>query len=390
VEGAVVLRASRPSAGGGRVPLSTILSRYVLKEIVVPAFFAIVVIGFIGMAIKIRERNHVLQEVKEFITFWDLARLSLYLSPMLIVYIIPITYMLGILLAFGRLAQNNEITAMKAAGIPLKRLVAPVIVVGALLSATSYYLQDRVQPVAMQQMNRLLYTELPQRITLEMLPTGVMHEVSGWRVYIGGRDVATKTLKDVVILQPKDGQNWVYYGKSAQFVEDEAGLRVFMPEGNIVLPQGSDSVTSMPFTNLSMSLPTNSFRLPPNLRKSLTLQELWAREAQVRAEFDKNRSDRTGENLRKVRWEICKRITIPLACLAVSLIAAPLAVRAPRAGRSYGFAIGSVIILVYYVLLMVLEPSSVRSLGEMFVRALAPNVLLGIAGVFAIWRVDRV
>lgn len=388
MEKAVVLRAHRPSTEGGRKPVSTILSRYILKEIAVPAVLAIVVIGFLGVAHEMREKQESLK--LEFITMWDVTRLAFYLSPTLLTYIIPITYMLGILLAFGRLAQNNEITAMKAAGIPLKRLVAPVVVFGALLSVMCFYLQDRVQPIAMQRVNHLLYTELPQRITLEMLPTGVMHDVSGWRVYIGSRDTATKTLKDVVILQPKNGQNWVYYGESAQFIEEQNGLKVFMPKGNIVLPQGTDSVTSMPFTDLSMSLPTGALRPPPSLRKSMALNELWAREAKASETYAKGKSKQTEENLRNVRQELCERMTMPMACLAVSIIAAPLAVRAPRAGRSYGFAIGFLILLVYYVLLMTLEPSSVRSLSETFLRALAPNVLLGVAGVIAIWRVDRV
>ncbi|MBX7257397.1 MAG: LptF/LptG family permease [Candidatus Hydrogenedentes bacterium] len=388
MERAVVLRELRPSSGGGRTPISTILSRYILKEIAVPAVLAVAIIGFIGVANEMRERREAME--LEFITLWDVARLAFYLSPTLVAYIIPITFMLGILLAFGRLAQNNEITAMKAAGISLKRLVAPVILFGAILSGLSFCLQDRVQPAAMQHMNHLLYTELPQRITLEMLPTGVMHDVSGWRVYIGSRDAATKTLKDVVILQPKDGQNWVYYGESAQFIEDASGLKVNMPKGNIVLPQGNDSVTSMPFTNLSVSLPSKSLRPPPSLRKSMALRELWEREAQARKQYEVSKSKSTQDDLRKVRTEICERFSLPLACLAVSVIAAPFAVRAPRAGRSHGFAVGFIILLVYYALRMVLEPSTVKPFAEMLLRALTPNIVLGLAGVIAIWRVDRV
>jgi hypothetical protein len=67
-------------------------------------------------------------------------------------------------------------------------------------------LQDRVQPAAWKRVNALLYEELPQRATLEVLPTGVMHEFGGLRVYIGGRDLASKTLYNIDIIQPQDGR----------------------------------------------------------------------------------------------------------------------------------------------------------------------------------------
>ncbi len=386
----ITLKAGAPgiSHGFSRRPISLILTRYTLREIVVPAALALVVIGFVGVANEIRERRGALPI--EFITWWDAARLAAYLSPTLISYVIPITYMMGILLAFGRLAQNNEITAMKAAGIPLKRLVVPVLIAGGLLSGFCFYLQDRVQPAAVQKMNHLLYTELPERITLEVLPTGVMRDVAGWRIYIGSRDAATKTLNDVVILQPQSGGNWVYYAESARFIETDQGLQMFMNHGNLVIPQEGDTVNSMRFADMTLTLPQSATKTPPGLRRTQTLQQLWGREAEAVATFKKTPMRQTEEDLRRIRQEICERITLPLACLAVSLLAAPLAVRAPRAGRTYSFALGFAIIGGYYVLRMLLQPSSIKPMSEMLALAFVPNLVLCVTGIVALWRVDRV
>jgi lipopolysaccharide export system permease protein len=279
---------------------------------------------------------------------------------------------------------------MKAAGIPLQRLVIPVVVVGGLLSGLCFYLQDRAQPAAVQKMNRLLYTELPQRITLEVLPTGVMHEVAGWRIYIGSRDAGTKTLNDVVILQPKGGSDWVYYAESARFIETDQGLRMYMNRGNLVLPQEGDSVASVPFSDVTLSLPQNALKTPPSPRRAQRLQLLWAREAEAAATYRVSPSRQSEEDLRKIREEICDRLSLPLACLAVSFLAAPLAVRAPRAGRTYSFAIGLAIVGVYYLLRLEVQPSTVQPFGEMLTRAMIPNVALCASGLIALWRVDRV
>ncbi|MDZ4861665.1 MAG: LptF/LptG family permease, partial [Candidatus Hydrogenedentes bacterium] len=84
------------------------------------------------------------------------------------------------------------------------------------------------------------------------------------------------------------------------------------------------------------------------------------------------------------------RVTLPLACLAVSLAAAPLAVRSPRSGRSFSFAIGLMLLGGYYLMRLLLEVGSVHSLEEYIVRGIVPNAVLCLIGLYALWRVDRV
>jgi CDP-diglyceride synthetase len=79
-----------------------------------------------------------------------------------------------------------------------------------------------------------------------------------------------------------------------------------------------------------------------------------------------------------------------LGSLAVTLVAAPLGVRARGAGRSYTFAAGFSILLIYYVLGTVMDPKSLHSLGSVLLRTSVPNLVLSAAGIALVWRVDRV
>ncbi len=369
-------------------PIFGLLTRYVLWEIAVPAMMAIAVIGFVGVANELRERRTALP--LEFITGWDITRLVFYFSPTLIAYIIPITLMFGVLLAFGRLAQNNEITAMKAAGIPLKRMVVPVIGVGVVLSGLSFELMDRVQPWAAAKANHLLYVELPERITLEVLPPGTVHEVGDARVYFGGRDKATKTLTDVVFREFHSGGEWVFYAKSARFVDSSDGAKLELYDGRIIRPQVGNIVVPIVFPHWTVSVPEAFIRQAPSQRHTLTLNELFAREKEA-AQVQKNSPTKSNaEDLRKTRTEIADRITLPLASLAVCFLAAPLAVRSPRSGRSYSFALGAGIIFVFYMARMLLDPTHLVTLNDAILRGLAPSLLLIALGAVALWRVDRV
>lgn len=371
-------------------PYGGLLTRYTLREIAVPALLAVAVIGFVGVAQELRERHMDKNLPLEFISGWDVARLVFYFSPTLAAYIIPITYMMGILLAFGGLAQNNEITAMKAAGIPLKRAIAPVIATGLLLSGLSFVLMERVQPLAVAKANHLLYVELPQRITLEVLPTGSVQDIGEWRVYFAGRDAANKTLTGIVIRVPKQNGEWVFYANEARFIDDPKGAVLVLRDGYIIVPQQNDTVTRAVFSDWTMPVPAMMMRSATGLRHTLSLNDLFAKEKQAATIQAASPSRGKSEDLRLTRGEIADRITLPLASLAVSIIAAPLAVRSPRSGRSFSFALGFAIIFVFYMLRNLLEPSDLVSLNNAILRGLLPSLLLCAAGAVAVWRVDRV
>ena len=85
----------------------------------------------------------------------------------------------------------------------------------------------------------------------------------------------------------------------------------------------------------------------------------------------------------KVRRDIADRLSLPFACLAVSLAAAPLGARARRAGRSYTFAVGFSVLLIYYVLQMLVEGHSLHPLWLTILRMWVPNLLLCGAGLFS-------
>ena len=150
-----------------------------------------VVISFVVITGAIQE------EIKELIkdvpiaqfTVWDISKVSFFALPTMVGFIFPITFLLGILLTFGRMAHNSEIIAMKAAGIPMSRIVVPIVLAGLALSGLCFFIQDRGQPWAYRQLSRLLNSDLPLRISLDMLPrvsctatgTGASTSANTWK-----------------------------------------------------------------------------------------------------------------------------------------------------------------------------------------------------------------
>lgn len=359
-----------------------ILNRYILREVAWPTGLALLVVSFIGVASEIRENAEFIPFA--YVTATDLLLVAFYFLPTLLSLIVPVAYMMGILLAFGQFAQHSEVVAMKAAGIPLKRVLLPVLAGGAVLAVGAFLLQDRAQPWALARANNLIFVDMPLRATLDTLRPGVMHSFGDWRVFIGSKDPATHTLHNVDILVEFDGEPMTFSAESAQVVGRKILLKnVYTtqqgPKGELILNVWSEN---------EVNLPEIALQRPPGRLRLRTIDQLWADQARLEKQGDLAGTKR--KDLREMRLEIGKRLSYPLACLAVALVAAPLAARAPRGGRSYSFAVGFGIVLVFYVLLFATEPRSPKPLIEMLLRSLLPNIVLIAAGLGLLWRVDRV
>lgn len=366
-----------------------LISRYILREVAWPCILAFAVICFLGVANELRERMSLLDS--DFIHMTDFARLAVYFIPTLFTYVIPITFMMGILLAFGSLAQNNEITAMRAAGIPLKRLILPVVLTGILLSGVSFVLQDRAQPWAIKRAYDLIFNELYLRGTLDAMPAGKMHtfEDAGWRVYFAKKDKTTGTLYDIDILWTQaDGTVKMFHAESAR-VHKEGGETVITLKNGHVMEPMENGFAFQRFRDFTRKGPV---LLPKSHtgRRVEPLARLLKDERDLTVRYKKAPNDLQAANLRSLREEIASRFGLPLACFAVCFAAAPLAIRSRSGGRSYSFAIGLTITLVFYLTMVLAEPHSLKPLSEVIVRGLAPDLILCLAGMVFLWRVDSV
>lgn len=366
-----------------------LLNRHILVRIAVPSLLAVAVIGLIAVANEIQEQVQKLPMAQ--VTLGDVTRLMFYLLPTLVPYVVWVTYMMGILLAFSGLSQHNEIVAMQAAGIPLKRIILPVIVTGAVLSVAAFWVQDRVQPWAVAKVYQLVSNDLPLRVTLDALQPGIMHEFRGWRVYIGSKDRDTKTLHNIVVLRSEEGKQGtvVFHADSARLAKRGNRSYLEMPNGHYIPSAEGKTLTPLTFDGLTMALPEIRLKPQPETRHGMTLAQLLAREKRLEKEYRRTRSALLKREVMREREEIADRVSLPFACLAVSFVAAPLGARARRSGRSYTFAIGFTIVLVYYVLKLLMEPRSLHSLSTIVLRTWTPNLLLCAVGVIFVWRVDR-
>ncbi len=125
------------------------------------------------------------------------------------VSMVPMALPLGILLAslmtFGNLGEKFELTAMKAAGISLFKVMRPLIVLMLGVAVAAFFYQNYVLPKAQVKMWTLLFSMKQKSPVLE-IPEGVFYDqIPGFNLYVGDKDQETGMLRDVMIYDVSNG-----------------------------------------------------------------------------------------------------------------------------------------------------------------------------------------
>lgn len=369
-----------------------IVYRYIVSQVWTPSALAAVLVTFVVLAAGLQENLGALLDKVPFvqITLIDLGLIAFFSLPSALGFILPVTFMFGIMFAFGRLAASSEMTAMRACGISLKQAVLPVLGLGLVVSGACFFLQNLAQPWAVGQLSRLLTSDLPLRMTIDMLPTGVMHAYGDWRVYLGERD-PDGTLRNIMLLQPQpDGKVDAFYAESAEVESDAEGSRLVLRNGHLIPASEGFEVRRLSFDTLTKTIPRANTRAPMSERHAMSAGQLLALERSMAAEYEASGLITLLGELQTIHRELSSRFSLPAMAFVLGLMAAPIGARTGRQSRSYAFAAGMLIMVVYFVIYNAVGPLYALPLPLALLAGQTPNIVMLLAGMVTLMRVDRV
>ena len=134
-----------------------------------------------------------------------LAQFFFYMGVSLVPMALPMAILLTSLLTFGNMGEQLELTAMKAAGIPLLRIMRPIIISAAILTGVSFYFQNNISPKAQMEMARMLISMKSTSPALE-IPEGIFYNgIPNVNLYVEHKDTETGMLYDVIIYKIDNG-----------------------------------------------------------------------------------------------------------------------------------------------------------------------------------------
>ena len=351
------------------------LSRYLLVEEAISFFVSLLVLTvvlFLGKTIRYTKLL--------FITgsgLADLGKLLVCLIPYLLAFTIPMATLMAILLAFARLAHDNELTAMKAAGISFYQTIPPVALLAGFAWLVTLALSNFVLPHANSVFNRTVLEMARSRGQLILKERVFNDQFAGLVFFINSISPDGKHLREVFISDNRSPET-----RSSIIAEE--GFVVYSTEGNrmtLRLLRGSifrvgaemQNLQTIRFHDYDFNLDLDSFALSDKeFRKSerhLTLGEL--RQALATAKAGSREQNR-------LSYELHRRLSLPFACIVLGFLAAPLSVQSRTGSRLSGVVLAILLFLLYYVFV-----SGAKALGEEGSYAPAvglwlPNVIFSI------------
>ncbi|MEZ5083461.1 MAG: LptF/LptG family permease [Bacteroidales bacterium] len=161
--------------------------------------------------------------------WYIIAELLFYASSTFVPLALPLAILLSSLMTFGNLGENYELVAMKAAGISLRRIMMPLIIMSVLISGVAFYFSNNVLPLANLKFKSLLYDVREQKLALDIKP-GVFYDgLEGFVIRVGEKEKDEKTIRDVMIYDHRDNQ-----GNTNLTVAD-SGRMELSPDGRILI-----------------------------------------------------------------------------------------------------------------------------------------------------------
>lgn len=366
------------------------LDRLILIDIVGPWIFGVAIFTVLIAAgsFLFQLSNYLVKGISVF----TVLELMVLLLPGIMAKTFPMAVLLATLLGFGRLSGDSEITAIRAAGVSLYRVMLPVALFGVFTAGLALVTSEFVVPFASGRA-LILQEEIKKKIELssEKTTSYPIKEDGKVKGVIAARNfsIADRTLQGVTITSYDEGgepqfflvademryendSEWRIVGK-AVLLSADATMRVELEDG-----AWPEKIPKMGFKPVDLQAESQKDS------DSRTLAEL-------RSQIDEQkRSGKASKGqIVNLEYQYWNKISFPLAALVYAIVGAPLGIRNHRTGAASGFWMAVIIIFCYMLVSNILAITAQGGAIPAYVASFTPVLLGLIAGGVTIHLKNR-
>ena len=354
------------------------LDRYIIRETLAPFGLTLLILTFLLQIPTIMDVAEKL--IAKGVTLPIIGRIVMTLLPSSLAITIPISLLVGLLMALGRLSADREAVAMQACGVSLYRILRPVALMALIGTAATAYIMMEAMPRANQSYRDITFRIIQAKAESDVRPRVFFEEFPNLVLYVRDVPPNTRGWKGVFLADTrKPGETQLLTADRGHFVLEPAQRRV-----DLILEDGilHRSVVDTPAQYELQQFEALTVQLDPETvfpRQGLTPGDNEMTIPQLRTKAREMREQ--GLSPHNPIMAIQRKYTIPAACLVFGLIALGLGVSHRKDGKNSGFVIGIAVVLVYYVLMYV---STALAKGQQVPAEFAlwiPNLILGGAGL---------
>ena len=367
--------------------LNSITNRYIFREMFVPFSINIFIFAFLFLMTEMLKIANWI--VNYNLSLWAVFTLIFYTMPMFLTFIIPMSVMLAILLTFLRLSSDNEIVAIKSCGMSIYGLLPPVLLFAVFGFILTMFLTLYAGPRSKASLEAMSLKVATTNMDIGLKERTFNDTFQDVMLYVNKIDVHNKKLIDVFIEDKRQAD-------IISTVVAPEGRLISEPEKytyHLILSNGTIHQTN-PKERSATSIQFNTYTLSLNFKEQFAsaAKKKKGREemnvAELRQYIEKL-AGKDKEAFLKAKMELHRRYSLPVACLALGLLAFPLGIQSKTAKRSFGLILCLFFFFVYYLLLTAGYSFGKSGVLPPVIGMWFPNFVMTGIGVFFLFKTGK-
>jgi len=328
--------------------LNSIVNRYILKEMLAPFCINVFVFTFLFLMTELIKITNWI--VNYNLSIFSVLALIFFSMPWFLMFIIPMSVMLAVVLTFLRLSGDNEIVALKSCGLSVYGLLPSVLIFSIAGFLLTLFMTLYGVPKAKATLENIVLEMAASNVDIGLKERTFNDAFKNVMLYVNKIDLNQKKLIDIFI-EDKRQRNII-----STVVAPEG--RLFSEPGkfifHMVLSNGTIHQTNLK-EHSANSIRFDTYKLSLDLKKELEKAEERekGREEMSIAELQQvvKESTEKDKDYYKAQIVIHRRFSLPASCLALGLLAFPLGIQSKSGKRSSGLILCLFFFLLYYLLL---------------------------------------
>ena len=360
-----------------------ILDKYIAKYFILPLLFCLAV--FIILYIIINLFGRLDEILRQNIHIPILIEYYLLMMPLIIIQTAPVASLISTIYVLGTLNKYGEITAMRAAGISILRILMPFIYIGFVISILIFSISEKILPESMKKAasireNYLDRTDKNKPINKKAINNIAFYGKNNRLIFINNFDPPSKIAMGITILE-QDKKDNVSLKINAHQAKWQDGKWIFSDILMYKLDDKGMVIGSPEFFQdkiLDMEKPKDLISRGTDY-EYMNFTDL--------GNYIKNFSETSPKLITRLRVDLYQKLSIPFASLVVILIGAGFALRVRQRGKAtalLGIGMSIVIGFIYYAFMASCIALGKSGILPVFVSAHLANILFGSIGIFLI------
>lgn len=380
-----------------------IFDRYIWRQVSSSTLTGVLVLtGVMVLGNVFKEMERLLGDTAS-LPLLAVAQFITYVIPYSLIFTIPWALLTAILLVFGRMSADNEMTALRMTGMSMPRICAAVFVLSVFMSGVCYLVNVELAPLAKTKIKRLFYDLALDDPAVLFQPGKVLDRFPGYRIFTQERE--GNKLKNVEIIQTNLGRAERYIrAKRAEVVVTPGVTDFQLHLRNATVETGggeADAASAGAEVNIMNDLQflymgDTAITFPLSKLKEKTervtssMKDTSALWSEVNTGISSVDGQPLSEKLISVsRTELSMRYSFSLAAIVFTLVGIPLGITAQRRETSIGFALSLIVAVSYMVFVIFVNGLNERPSVYPHLLMWVPNLIFIGVGSRMFYKLNR-